>query len=74
MRTLVDIDENILKKAMNIPGASTKKETLTPALEELIKSRLRQQLKSRMGKGMLDMILTDLRKARQRRGKAHRAI
>ncbi len=74
MKTLADIDENILKKAMNISGASTKKETLMLALEELIKSRLRQQLKDKMGKEILDLTLTGLKKARQRRGKAHRAI
>ena len=41
MRTLVDINENILKEAMEVSETVTKKETITLALEELIKSRLR---------------------------------
>jgi len=36
----VDINENILKEAMEVAETETKKETITPAFEELIKPRL----------------------------------
>jgi len=71
MKTLVDIDDIVLKEAMTISGAATKKEAITLALEELIKSRLRQQIKSKRGSGILRMNLSELRKIRQRRQKAH---
>jgi len=74
MKTLVDIDETFLKEAMIVSGASSKKETIILALEELIKSRLRQQLKSKRGSGILRMNLSDLRKVRQRRQKAHKIL
>jgi Arc/MetJ family transcription regulator len=67
MKTLVDIDGAVLKEAMELVGASSKKETIMLALEELIKSGLRQQIKSKMGSGILDLKLSDLRKMRQRR-------
>lgn len=74
MKTLVDIDEAVLKEAMGVAGASSKKETIMLALEELIKSRLRQQLKNKRGSGILRMNLSDLRKIRQRRQKAHKIL
>ena len=74
MKTLVDIDETFLKEAMIVSGASSKKETIILALEELIKSRLRQQLKSKRGSGILRMNFSDLRKIRQRRQKAHKIL
>ena len=74
MKTLVDIDETFLKEAMIVSGASSKKETIILALEELIKSRLRQQLKSKRGSGILRMNLSDLRRIRQRRQKAHKIL
>ncbi|MBM4330711.1 MAG: type II toxin-antitoxin system VapB family antitoxin [Deltaproteobacteria bacterium] len=74
MKTLVDIDETFLKEAMIVSGASSKKETIMLALEELIKSRLRQQLKSKKGSGILPMNFSDLRKMRQRRAKTHKTL
>ena len=73
-KTLVDIDEAVLKEAMGVAGASSKKETIMLALEELIKSRLRQKIKSKMGSGILSMNLSDLRKMRQRRQKTHKTF
>lgn len=74
MKTLVDIDEAALKTAMSLSGAPTKKETVALALEELIRSRLRQQLKGKMGSGALTTTLSDLRKNRQRRERKHRSL
>ena len=77
MRTLVDINENVLKEAMEVSETTTKKETITLALEELIKSRLRQRLKSMAGCGISGIIgtgLSDLKSLRQRREKAHKVL
>ncbi len=74
MRTLVDINENVLKEAMEVSETTTKKETITLALEELIKSRLRQRLKSLAGSGIIETGLSDLRRRRQRREKTHRVL
>jgi Arc/MetJ family transcription regulator len=74
MTTLVDINENVLKEAMEVSETTTKKETITLALEELIKSRLRQRLKSMAGSGIVGTDLSDLKKLRQRREKRHRIL
>jgi Arc/MetJ family transcription regulator len=74
MRTLVDINENILKEAMEVSESTTKKETITLALEELIKSRLRQKLKSMAGSGTIETGPSDLKRLRQRREKGHRSL
>lgn len=74
MKTLVDINEDVLKEAMEISGAATKKETITLALAELIRSRLRQRLKDMAGSGIVETGLSELRKLRERRGKIHRGL
>jgi len=74
MKTLVDINENVLKEAMEVSEAVTKKETITLALEELIRSRLRQRLKGMAGSGMIETSLSDLKSLRQRRTKVHKGL
>ena len=74
MKTLVDINETVLKQAMAVSGAATKKETIMLALEELIKARLRQQLKNKAGSGLMVTRLSDLRKMRQRRENSHKRL
>ena len=74
MRTLVDINENVLREAMEVAETATKKETITLALEELIRSRLRQRLKGLAGSGMMEIGLSDLTRLRQRREKVHRGL
>lgn len=69
MKTLVDIDENLLREAMDLSQAPTKKETIRQALEEFIKSRHRQALKAMAGGGAVDMTLHELRRIRRRRPK-----
>ena len=67
MKTLMDIDEDILKKAMKISGVRTRKETIKMAIEEFIKARLREQLKGMAGSGAVDMSLVELKKLRHQR-------
>ena len=74
MKTLVDIDDKILREAMRISEAETKKEAITLALQELIKSRFRQKLRGLAGSGVLETRLSDLRKLRSRRGTVHAGI
>jgi len=71
LKTLVDIDELLLQKAMTLTGAKTKKETINAALQELVRLRLRQELISVRGSDILDMTLEELTKSRQKRTQKH---
>ena len=66
MKTLIDIDEPLLKKAMKLAHTPTKKETIHQALQELVRSRQRQALKYMAGSGALDVTQSDLRRIRER--------
>jgi Arc/MetJ family transcription regulator len=68
MKTLIDIDETLLKKAMKLTNAPTKKETIQRALLELVKGCRRQSLKSLAGSGILDLTHVELRKIRRHKG------
>jgi len=74
MKTLVDINEDVLKEAMKLSEAETKKEVITLALEELIKSKLRGKLIQSAGSGMIETRLSDLKRIRHRREKVHRNL
>ena len=69
MKTLIDIDEALLKEAMKLSKAPTKKETIQRALSELVKACRRQSLKSLAGSGLLDLDHVELRKNRRQNGK-----
>ena len=71
MKTLVDIDEELLDKAMKLTNTKTKKATIHTALQELVRSRRRQELISQMGSGMLDLSLEELEELRHSRPKKH---
>lgn len=74
MKTLVDINEDVLRKAMELSEAETKKEVILLALEELIRSKLREKLRQSAGSGMVQTRLSDLKRIRHRREKAHRNL
>lgn len=74
MKTLVDINEDVLKEAMKLSEAETKKEVITLALEKLIKSKLREKLIQSAGSGMIETRLSDLKRIRHRREKVHRNL
>ncbi len=71
MKTLVDIDEQLLEKAMEMTNARTKKETIHNALQELVRSQLREELISLKGSNILDLTLEELKELRQKRTKKH---
>lgn len=74
MKTLIDIDEDVLKKAMKISGARTKRETVNKALEELVKAGLRRQLKEMAGSGAVALTLDELKKLRRKREVLHKRL
>lgn len=74
MKTLVDIDEELIKKAMELSGTRTKKETIHIALEELIKERQRVRLKKLAGSGIVDMTTKELLTLRTKRQRKHKSI
>ncbi|MGD0918890.1 MAG: type II toxin-antitoxin system VapB family antitoxin [Thermodesulfobacteriota bacterium] len=74
MKTLVDINEDVLREAMELSEAGTKKEVIMLALEELIRSKLREKLKQSAGSGMIETRLSDLKRIRHSREKVHRNL
>ncbi|MBM4305799.1 MAG: hypothetical protein FJ115_08690 [Deltaproteobacteria bacterium] len=74
MRILVDINGKILKEAMKVAETANKKETIKLALEELIKSRLRQRLKGMAGSGVMETSPSGFRHIRQRREELHKVL
>jgi Arc/MetJ family transcription regulator len=74
MKTLVDINEDVLRKAMELSEAETKKEVIALALEELIRSKLREKLRQSAGTGIIETRLSDLKRVRHRREKVHRNL
>ena len=68
MRTTLDIDEKLLKVAMNVSGAPTKTATVEAGLRELLRKKLREELISMAGKTKLTVTLKDLEKMRQDEG------
>lgn len=74
MKTLIDIDNSLLKKAMKASGTYTKKETVKKALEELVKANLRRELKEMVGSGIIKTSLSELKKLRQKRERLHEKL
>lgn len=50
MRTNIEIDDELLSKAMKLSKSKTKKDTVKIALEEYIKAQLRKDILSLKGK------------------------
>ncbi|MBI5181798.1 MAG: type II toxin-antitoxin system VapB family antitoxin [Nitrospirae bacterium] len=74
MKTLIDIDNSLLKKAMKASGAYTKKETVRRALEELIKANLRRELKGMAGSGIIKTSISELKELRLKRQMLHEKL
>jgi Arc/MetJ family transcription regulator len=50
MRTIVDIDEQLITAAMQLTGARTKSDVVHIALQELVRSRTKKPLTDLAGK------------------------
>jgi Arc/MetJ family transcription regulator len=64
MRTNVDLDDVLVKKAMDLTKISTKRALINKALEELIKSNTRKRMLKFMDSGIWE---GDLKKMREMR-------
>jgi len=64
MRTNIDLDDVLLKKAMKITQISTKKALINKALEELIKSNSRKGMLEYINSGIWEGNLKEMRAMR----------
>jgi len=64
MRTNVDLDDVLVKKAMKITKISTKKALINKALEELIKSSSRKGMLEYIDSGIWEGDLKEMRATR----------
>lgn len=64
MRTTVDLPTELLERALELSPARTKREVLTEALDEYVKRLLREEFRSMIGTGFLDMTQEDLERMR----------
>ncbi len=63
-RISIELDENILKEAMELTSLKTKKEVIRFALEELIKRQRRKRILELEGKVQWEGLLEEMRKDR----------
>lgn len=64
MKTTVVIEENLLKRAMEVAKAKTKKAAIEEGLRELIRSRNREKLRQELGTFDLKLTLEGLERLR----------
>jgi len=64
-KTTVEIDERLLKEAVDLSGAKSKKMAIEMGLRELIRSIQLKQLKKELGTYDLDQTVQDLERMRR---------
>jgi Arc/MetJ family transcription regulator len=64
MRTNVELDDMLVKKAMNLTKISTKKALINKALEELVKSNTRRGMLKFIDSGIWEGDLKEMRAMR----------
>ncbi len=65
MRITIDLDDDLLREAMNLLGERTKRAAIQRSLEELIRQKRRERLREKLGKLDLELTLSDLDRMRQ---------
>ena len=70
-RTTLDIDGELLAKAMEASGAKTKTEAVELALRELVRHQQLKLLREELGTFDLDLDLEKLRRDRRARDERH---
>ncbi len=65
MRTTIDLDDDLVKQAMDLLGVKTKRAAIQRSLQEMIRRERRTRLKGRFGRLDLQLTLNDLEKMRQ---------
>lgn len=66
MKTLLDIDDRLLRQAQRLTGAKTKRETVTYALLSVVRAGKRKALQHMLGRGGHGMTLKELLALRAR--------
>ena len=64
MRTNVELDDALVRKAMNLTNISTKRALIHKALEELVKSTTRREIQKYMNSGIWEGDLEEMRTTR----------
>ena len=64
MRSTIDIDDTLIKEAMKLTKAKTKRELINMSLQEIIDKKRRQRLVNRLGRFNLNLSLEELEKMR----------
>jgi len=65
MRTTIDLDDDLVKEAMDLLGVKTKRAAIQRSLQEVIRRERRNRLKGRFGRLDLQLTLNDLERMRQ---------
>ncbi|MCD6495379.1 type II toxin-antitoxin system VapB family antitoxin [Candidatus Bipolaricaulota bacterium] len=65
MRTTIDLDDDLVREAMDLLGERTKRAVVQRSLEELIRQKRRERLRGKLGKLHLELTLSDLERMRQ---------
>ena len=64
MKTLIDLNDNLLNEIIKISGAKTKKAALTKAMEEYLAAQKRDSLKKMIASGKFHLNLKQLERIR----------
>jgi Arc/MetJ family transcription regulator len=64
MRTNIDIDDELMAKAMSLSGHTTKRETVEAALELLVRLKSQEAIRAARGKLRWDGDLDEMRRDR----------
>jgi len=65
MRTTIDLDDDLVREAMDLLGEKTKRAAIQRSLEELVRQKRRERLRGKLGNLDLELTLNDLEKMRQ---------
>ena len=65
MRTTIDLDDDLVKEAMDLLGVKTKRAAIQRSLQEIIRRERRKRLKGKFGRLDLQLTLNDLDRMRQ---------
>ena len=66
MKTTLELDDKLIKEAMDLVGGKTMRATVELALRELIAARRREELAAMIGTTEFSMTLEDLQKLRRK--------
>lgn len=65
MKTLIDLDEGVLKDVLRMTKAKTKKEAVNTAMKEYVRVQSLKEFAAKLGEIEWDMTLEELEKSRE---------